>query len=57
MMTKDLFLRLEWLNMPATEFIDKILEQTSKTKSTQSYGTLMIRELASDVWYHGLTSQ
>ena len=52
-MTKDLFLRLEWLITPATEFIEK----TSKTKPTQPYGTLAISKLASDFWYYGLTSQ
>jgi len=31
-----LFLSLEWLDMPATEFIEKILEKTYKTKPTQS---------------------
>jgi len=30
-MSKDLFLSLEWLNIPVTEFIEKILEKTYKT--------------------------
>ena len=30
-MSKDLFHSLEWLYMPATEFIEKILEKTYKT--------------------------
>ena len=34
-MSKDLFLSLEWLNMPVTEFIEKILEKTYKTKPIQ----------------------
>ncbi len=35
-MSKDLFLSLEWLDMPATEFIEKILEKTYTANPSQS---------------------
>ena len=34
--TQDLFLSLEWLNIPDTEFVEQIFENTYKTKPTQS---------------------
>ena len=35
-MSKDLFHSLEWLNMPAPEFVEKILEKTYTANPTQS---------------------
>ena len=35
-MSKDLFHSLEWLNMPATEFVEKILGKTYTATPTQS---------------------